>query len=154
GPSVPKSEKKTANPSEAQTQAPFTATTERAALPPLQVEVVAGNRHTNVQPKNNAIHLDMDSGAATQAAESSSITREPMINAADRVQMSPQTAQSVSVSVPPDYPLLARQMKVQGAVILQALISREGSIQELQIVSGPSILATAAREAVKQWRFK
>jgi protein TonB len=68
--------------------------------------------------------------------------------------MSPQTAQTVTVSVPPDYPLLARQMKVQGAVILQALISREGSIQELQIVSGPGILATAAREAVKQWRFK
>jgi protein TonB len=45
-------------------------------------------------------------------------------------------------------------MKVQGAVILQALISREGAIQELQIVSGPAILATAAREAVKQWRFK
>jgi protein TonB len=56
--------------------------------------------------------------------------------------------------VPPDYPLLARQMKVQGAVRLQALISREGTIQELQILSGPSILATAAREAVKQWHFK
>jgi hypothetical protein len=39
--------------------------------------------------------------------------------------MSPQTAQTVTVSVPPDYPLLARQMKVQGAVILQALISKK-----------------------------
>src|SRR5208337_3683611 len=71
-----------------------------------------------------------------------------------RVQLSPQTAQSVSISVPPDYPLLARQMKVQGAVSLQALISRDGTIQELQILSGPSILAAAAREAVKQWHFK
>jgi protein TonB len=43
---------------------------------------------------------------------------------------------------------------VQGAVSLQALISREGSIQELQILSGPAILAVAAREAVKQWHFK
>ena len=76
------------------------------------------------------------------------------VNAGDRVQLSPQTAQSVSVSVPPDYPLLARQMKVQGAVSLQALISKEGTIQELQILSGPSILAAAAREAVKQWHFK
>ena len=71
-----------------------------------------------------------------------------------RVELSPQTAQSVSVSVPPDYPLLARQMKVQGAVSLQALISRDGTIQELQILSGPGILAAAAREAVKQWHFK
>jgi len=59
-----------------------------------------------------------------------------------------------SVTVPPDYPLLARQMKVQGAVSLQALIARDGTIQELQIMSGPEILATAAREAVKQWHFK
>ena len=80
--------------------------------------------------------------------------RRPVVALPESVQLSPQTAQSVSVSVPPDYPLLARQMKVQGAVRLQALISREGTIQELQILSGPSILATAAREAVKQWHFK
>lgn len=133
--------------------APFTATTERAALPALQVEVVAGNRRTQVPARNNAIRLDMDSGATTPASAPQA-RQEPVVSAADRVQMSPQTQQNVSVTVPPDYPLLARQMKVQGAVILQALISREGSIQELQIVSGPTILATAAREAVKQWRFK
>jgi protein TonB len=63
-------------------------------------------------------------------------------------------AQSVTVSVPPNYPLLAREMKVQGAVSLLALISREGTIQNLQILSGPAILASAAREAVKQWHFK
>ena len=40
------------------------------------------------------------------------------------------------------------------AVSLQALISKEGTIQELQILSGPRILAAAAREAVKQWHFK
>jgi protein TonB len=135
------------------TGSPFTATAERAALPPLQVEVVAGNRHTQVSPRSNAIRLDMDSGTASSASPAPA-AKEPLVNAADRVQMSPQTQQNVTVSVPPDYPLLARQMKVQGAVILQALISREGSIQELQIVSGPSILAAAAREAVKQWRFK
>ncbi len=130
-------------------QVPFSATTERAALPPLQVEVVAGNRHISVPAKSSAIRLDVDSGATSSSASPAATA-----NASDRVQLSPQTAQSVSVSVPPDYPLLARQMKVQGAVSLQALISRDGSIQELQILSGPGILATAAREAVKQWHFK
>lgn len=134
--------------------APFTATTERAALPPLQVEVVAGNQRKTVPAKNNAIHLDMSSGTASTAAEPPVASAPPVVNVADRVQLSPQTSQSVSVSVPPNYPMLARQMKVQGAVILQALISREGSIQELQVLNGPGILATAAREAVKQWRFK
>jgi TonB family protein len=137
------------------TEAPFAATTERAALPPLQVEVVAGNRHINVPAKSNAIHLDVDSGATSSATNApAAAANGSSTGVGNRVQLSPQTAQSVTVSVPPDYPLLARQMKVQGAVSLQALISRDGSIQELQILSGPGILATAAREAVKQWHFK
>jgi len=149
-----KTDRKSTKPSEPDSGAPFRATAERAALPALQVEVVAGNRRTSVPARSNAIHLDLDSGAAASASQTPAATPEAVVSAADRVQLSPQTAQNVTVSVPPDYPLLARQMKVQGAVILQALISREGSIQELQIVSGPGILATAAREAVKQWRFK
>jgi TonB family protein len=131
----------------------FEATAERTVLPPLQVEVVAGNRHTSVPTHTNAIHLDMNSGA-TEPAGVRSPSQQSAGDAAEKVQLSQQAAQNVTVSVPPDYPMLARQMKVQGAVILQALISREGSIQELQIVSGPGILAAAAREAVKQWRFK
>src|SRR5208282_5328395 len=47
------------------TEAPFAATAERAALPPLQVEVVAGNRHINMPAKSNAIHLDVGSGATS-----------------------------------------------------------------------------------------
>lgn len=152
-PATPKREPKPAKSSPpAAAEAPFSASTERAALPPLQVEVVAGNRHTSVPAKSNAIHLDVDSGATSSGAPPSATSVE--VSTADHVQLSPQTAQSVTVSVPPDYPLLARQMKVQGSVKLQALISRDGTIQELQILSGPSILAAAAREAVKQWHFK
>jgi TonB family protein len=152
-PTPAKSERKSNTATAPEAAAPFHATAERTVLPPLQVEVVAGNRHTRVPARNGAIHLDMDSGAAS-SAQTPTATLEAAVRAPNRVQLSPQTAQNVSVPVPPDYPLLARQMKVQGAVILQALISREGSIQELQIISGPGILATAAREAVKQWRFK
>ena len=151
-PATPARERKPAKSSApAAAAVPFSAATERAVLPPLQVEVVAGNRHINVPAKSNAIHLDVNSGATSSAAGAPGPAN---VVVGDRVQMSPQTAQSVSVSVPPDYPLLARQMKVQGAVSLQALIARDGTIQELQILSGPSILAAAAREAVKQWHFK
>jgi TonB family protein len=153
-PTTPARERKPEKPAiPAAVAVPFSATTERAVLPPLQVEVVAGNRHIDVPAKSNAIHLDVAPGA-TPSAPSALDSANTTANAGDRVQLSPQTTRSVSVSVPPDYPLLARQMKVQGAVSLQALISREGSIQELRILSGPSILATAAREAVKQWHFK
>jgi protein TonB len=164
-PAAPAREPKPARiPQPAPANAPLSATTERAALPPLQVEVVAGNRHISVPAKSNAINVDVESGVAPSAtAAAPSAPNAPAglrtndartTRTGDRVELSPQTAQSVSVSVPPDYPLLARQMKVQGAVSLQALIARDGTIQELQILSGPAILAAAAREAVKQWHFK
>jgi protein TonB len=75
-------------------------------------------------------------------------------NAAERVQMSADTSDVVNQPVKPGYPMLARQMKVQGSVILLAMISRDGHIQDLRVLSGPPILAGAAREAVKQWQFK
>jgi protein TonB len=60
----------------------------------------------------------------------------------------------VASPVKPSYPLLARQMKVQGAVILEALISKDGVIQNLRVLRGPHILASAAQDAVRQWHFK
>jgi protein TonB len=50
--------------------------------------------------------------------------------------------------------MLARQMKVQGSVVMQALIGRDGLIEDLHVLSGPPILANAAEEAVRQWHFK
>ena len=68
-PATPKREPKPAkSTAPAAAEAPFSASTERAALPPLQVEVVAGNRHTNVPAKSNAIHVDVDSGATSSAS--------------------------------------------------------------------------------------
>jgi protein TonB len=56
--------------------------------------------------------------------------------------------------VEPTYPVLARQAHIQGVVVLTALIDKEGMIQNLQVVSGHPMLAPAAIEAVKQWRYK
>jgi protein TonB len=75
-------------------------------------------------------------------------------NAGERVRLSPDTAQMVERPVEPNYPMLAKQMKVQGSVVLQALIGREGAIQDLRVISGPVILSTAAMDAVRQWRFR
>ncbi len=66
----------------------------------------------------------------------------------------PAPSDLLSRPVQPNYPLLAKEMKVQGAVVLEALIGRDGNIQDLHVLSGPTILSTAAREAVKQWRFR
>jgi protein TonB len=54
----------------------------------------------------------------------------------------------------PAYPALARAARVQGTVRIQALIARDGSIGDLQVLSGPPLLIAAAMEAVKQWRYQ
>ncbi|MGC2110091.1 MAG: energy transducer TonB [Candidatus Korobacteraceae bacterium] len=56
--------------------------------------------------------------------------------------------------VQPIYPGLARQARVQGVVVLDALIGKDGTIQELTVESGHPMLIQAAMDAVKQWRYK
>ena len=56
--------------------------------------------------------------------------------------------------VEPAYPPLAKAARIQGTVQLQAIISRQGTIQNLQVLSGHPMLVTAAVEAVRQWRYR
>ena len=56
--------------------------------------------------------------------------------------------------VPPSYPALARQARIQGIVKLTAIIARDGSIQKLEVGGGHPLLVPAALQAVKQWRYK
>jgi protein TonB len=46
------------------------------------------------------------------------------------------------------------QARVQGTVVLQAVIGKDGTIRELRLISGHPMLAPAAIEAVKQWRYR
>ena len=54
----------------------------------------------------------------------------------------------------PTYPPLARQAHIQGVVVLTAVVDKDGNIQNLQVESGHPMLAPAAIEAVKHWRYK
>jgi len=56
--------------------------------------------------------------------------------------------------VQPQYPPLARQARVQGIVVLRAMISRQGKIENLQVVSGHPLLVQSAMDAVLQWRYR
>jgi len=55
---------------------------------------------------------------------------------------------------PPLYPPLAKQARIQGVVRLNAIISKEGLIEQLTAVSGHPLLIPSALEAVKKWRYK
>jgi protein TonB len=56
--------------------------------------------------------------------------------------------------VQPVYPPLARSARIQGVVELQAVISKQGSIENLRVLTGHPMLVPAAVEAVRQWRYR
>jgi periplasmic protein TonB len=79
----------------------------------------------------------------------------PKVATPQRVRVSSGVSTGLLIrKVTPVYPPLARQARIQGQVVLQAEISKEGTIQNLQLISGHPMLAPAAIEAVKQWRYK
>jgi protein TonB len=132
--------------------------TSHAVIPPLEVEVVASDTHGTVHLGNDPVKIEMSTDSRSGAAGSTAAEREPATVAAERVRMSLEKTQDEVQARPQplesSYPLLGRQMKVQGSVLLQALIGADGVIQDLRVLSGPAILASAAREAARRWQFK
>ena len=79
----------------------------------------------------------------------------PRVATPQRVRVSQGVSQGLLIrKVQPVYPPLARQARIQGNVVLQAEISKDGTIENLRLMSGHPMLAPSAIEAVKQWRYK
>jgi len=129
-------------------EAPEVATN-RTAVAPLDVEVVAGDTHKTIRPGSNALKVEiMKPGTASHSNFAGATS------AAERQQIPAQTASPAHASITATYPALAQNMKVQGSVVLQAFIGADGVIQNLRVLSGPAILASAAQQAVREWHFK
>lgn len=60
----------------------------------------------------------------------------------------------ITRKVAPNYPPIAKQARIQGMVQIEAVIARDGSIQNLRVLDGHPLLAQAAVEAVQQWRYE
>jgi protein TonB len=56
--------------------------------------------------------------------------------------------------VQPEYPSLARSARIQGSVVLQAVISKQGAIENLRVITGHPMLVRAAIDAVSQWHYR
>ena len=71
------------------------------------------------------------------------------------VRVSSGVAQGLLIhEVRPQYPALARSARIQGSVVLQATIGKDGTIQNLHLLSGHPLLTQAAMDAVRQWRYR
>jgi TonB family protein len=76
-------------------------------------------------------------------------------NSAAPVEVSSGTVAGMIIFNPePVYPAIAKAAHVQGAVILHAIISKEGTIEKLSVISGNGMLVNAARDAVSHWRYR
>jgi TonB family protein len=89
--------------------------------------------------KNN--HLDM-----VRLLEGAGAKRVVVLSAAEAVKRLVESA-------PPIYPPIAKAAHISGTVVLQATISKTGSIENLHVVSGPTMLQKSAMDAVKTWRY-
>ena len=56
--------------------------------------------------------------------------------------------------MPPVYPLQAKSLRMEGKVVLDAMVMEDGRLSDLKVVQGEPIFTGAAMEAVKKWRYK
>jgi periplasmic protein TonB len=72
-----------------------------------------------------------------------------------RIRVGGQVEQASLVhQVLPTYPQIAKTAHISGTVILHAIIAKDGTVQELQYISGPPLLMRSAMDAVRQWRYR
>jgi protein TonB len=79
----------------------------------------------------------------------------PVAAAPKRIRVGGQVEAAKLIFKPmPEYPPLAKMARIQGTVRLEAIISRDGTIQDLKVISGHPLLVKAALEAVQRWRYQ
>jgi TonB family protein len=124
--------------------------TNRTVLPPLDVEVVAGDTHSTVHPGSNATRVEIPSDSNRVSVTTAKLAT----NAAERVPLAAGSVPELRQTVETAYPLLGQHTRVQGSVVLQAVVGADGTIEDLRVLSGPAILSAAAEQAVREWHFK
>jgi len=140
-----------ATPASANPASPVVAAS-RVVLPPLDVEVVAGDTHRIIHSGSNVARVDIPSDSNRTSAVTASMALPT--SAAERERLSAGSVPELQQTIVTTYPLLGQHMRVQGSVVLQAVVGADGNIENLRVVSGPAVLATAAQQAVREWRFK
>jgi TonB family protein len=100
--------------------------------------------------------LDGPSVEILSKSESSTPAAEPAkITGPRKLRISSGVAEANLIhKVDPQYPLMAQQAHIQGDVVMQCIIDKEGNVANLRAMSGHPVLIQAAIDAVKQWKYK
>jgi periplasmic protein TonB len=75
--------------------------------------------------------------------------------APNRIKVSSGVTQGlITKQVKPEYPPVARRSRIEGTVVLAAVVGKDGKVKDVRVMSGPPMLAQAAERAVRQWQYK
>jgi periplasmic protein TonB len=131
----------------------FVAT--HALTPPSQIRPLGPSAvFTDVAPVQLMGSHDTTGAGIQGLLTSGSSTVLPTHSAAKHPPVSVLEQGVVITRVEPIYPHLAIINRIQGTVHLNAVITPTGSLESIQVVSGPPVLVDAARDALRQWRFR
>lgn len=129
---------------------------ESTIRPPLVVEVIYGSGQRQIiRTRDDSIYLDLRTKTmvAKGKGDTNQVYGAGVVAAAEQSRLS-SAAEPVLPGHASVDSLVAKQQSMEGSVMLLARIGKDGSIENLQVVSGPENLYDAAREAVREWRFK
>jgi TonB family protein len=118
------------------------------------VEAVTGQHATGLSAMaSGGLGPQIDAQSANTKPQTSGVT--PQGPLPTRVRVSQGVMQGMVISkVQPAYPPDARAARIQGSVVIAAVIGKDGNIQSERLISGHPLLAPAAMDAVKQWRYR
>ena len=76
------------------------------------------------------------------------------LKADDLVRITMEKARQLATAKPtPDYPPMAKQLKITGRVAVEMFVDLDGSVEKVDVVTGNPVLASAATAAAKKWKF-
>jgi TonB family protein len=102
-----------------------------------------------------SLHATPSATGEKQRARVGAVEHSSSVKTAPVFTLLPDAAENALVHrVEPVYPEEARRQGIQGTVVLDLHIGKDGAVRKVDLVSGPSLLADASTAAVKQWQFK
>jgi len=133
--------------------------TNRTIEAPSSVPTVAAGTATAKPASDRSSSIPAEPPPDIQVAESrdsvllSSLTPQPAMPTLGVPVSQGLTQGTLIHRVEPEYPMQARVQHVAGSVVLDATVGKDGNVHSIKLISGPPLLAAAAREAVRKWRY-
>ncbi|HZR65761.1 MAG TPA: TonB family protein [Terriglobales bacterium] len=108
----------------------------------------------NLDLENGKVSYEINSAALRESAISYEETLAKISGTDDTEAIRTESTRRIMLRVNPEYPEIAARMRLAGSVQLQAIVRADGTVKQVKVVGGHPMLAAAAANAVKQWRYE